>query len=267
MAVDPSGWDSGAGARTVYITPPMQERSPTAAIVVIGDEILSCKFSEENASYLISALRELGVALRRIEVIPDVIDDIRDTVRACSGRFDHVFTSGGVGPTHDDLTMAGIAAAFGVRVVRHATLEALLRAFYGDQLVERNLRMADVPEDAELLPTEHASWPVVQARNVTILPGVPIIFRRKFDAIRERFRATPFFVKRVFCMADEGALAAHLDAVVAGHPRVSVGSYPRMNAADHRVIVTLESIDSTAVTAATREFIESLPAGTLVRIE
>ena len=140
----------------------------TAAIVVIGDEILSGKFVEENAAYLIPALRDLGVALRRIEVVPDQLDDIAEAVRRAAERHDHVFTSGGVGPTHDDLTMAGIARAFGVEVVRHPELERLLRSFYGAKLEERNLRMAEVPAGAELVAADHPAWPVARFRNVYI---------------------------------------------------------------------------------------------------
>src|SRR6185295_11165793 len=109
-------------------------RTPTAAIIVVGDEILSGKFVEENAAYLITELRRLGVAVRRVEYIPDVLDEIAAAVRGASARYDHVFTSGGVGPTHDDLTMEGVARAFGVKVVRHPELERLLRGFYGERL-------------------------------------------------------------------------------------------------------------------------------------
>ena len=241
--------------------------APTAAIVVIGDEILSGKFADENAAYLIRELRELGVALRRIEVIPDVLDDIAAAVRAASARHDHVFTSGGVGPTHDDVTIEGIARAFAVRVVRHPTLEELLRGYYGARLEERNLRMAEVPEGAEMIPADHPSWPVTCFRNIYILPGVPAIFRRKFGAIRERFRAAPFFVRRVYCMAEEGAIAPTLDAVVADFPGVAVGSYPRFDATDFRVLVTLESKDEARVAAAAAALVERLPAGIIVRTE
>src|SRR5262245_45655819 len=117
----------------------------TAGIILIGDEILSGKVTDENARFLIEELRTLGVALKRIIVIPDVLDEIDDTVREFAGRYQHVFTSGGVGPTHDDLTMEGVARAFGTRVQRHPELESLLRAYYGERLEERNLRMADVP--------------------------------------------------------------------------------------------------------------------------
>jgi molybdenum cofactor synthesis domain-containing protein len=241
--------------------------APRAAIVVIGDEILSGKFTDENAAYLIGELRALGVALRRVEVIPDDADEIAQAVRSAAARYDHVFTSGGVGPTHDDVTIAGVARAFGVGVVRHPDLEAALRKFYGTRLEERNLRMADVPDGAVMIPADHPSWPVTSVRNVYILPGVPMIFRRKFDAIRERFRVPPFHVRRVFCMAEEGLLAAHLDAVVAEFPGVAVGSYPRFDRTDYRVLITLESKDEPQVAAAAALLLGRLPAGVVVRTE
>jgi len=241
--------------------------SGTAAAIIIGDEILSGKFAEENAAFLIRELRALGISLRRIEVIPDDVDEIAQAVRSASERYEHVFTSGGVGPTHDDKTMAGIAKAFGVRVVIEPGLAAALRAFYGDRFQDRHLRMAEVPDGAALVPADHPAWPVTSYRNVYILPGVPIIFRRKFEAMRERFRVRPFALRRVYCMADEASIATYLDAVVAAFPGLSVGSYPRFDAADHRVQVTLEGKDAAAVEAATEKLVASLPPGVLVRIE
>ena len=243
-------------------------RAETAAAIVIGDEILSGKFVEENAAYLIRELRALGVALRRVVVVPDVIEDIAEVVADCAARFDHVFTSGGVGPTHDDLTMAGIARAFGVGVVRDPGLEKMLRSYYGARIEERNLRMAEVPEGAHFVTADHPSWPVTAFRNVYILPGVPMIFRRKFDAMKERFRQpTTAHVRRVYCMAEEGAIAAHLDAVVAEFPGVDVGSYPRFEATDYRVIVTLESRDAAAADAACTFLVSRLPPAMVVRVE
>jgi molybdenum cofactor synthesis domain-containing protein len=240
----------------------------TAAAIVIGDEILSGKFVEENAAYLIRELRALGVDLRRVVYVPDLVDDIAETVAECARRYTHVFTSGGVGPTHDDVTMEGVARGFGVPVVRDPGLERLLRAFYGERLEERNLRMADVPQGAHLVDTDHASWPVIAYENVYILPGVPVIFRRKFEAMKERFRqASIAHVRRVYCMADEGALAAHLDAIVAEHRGVVVGSYPRYDAQDYRVIVTLESRDEAAAKLACDRLVARLPPGVVVRTE
>ena len=117
-------------------------------IVIIGDEILSGKFADENAALLIRDLRELGVRLSRITIIPDDVEEIAETVPRFSRRFDFVFTSGGVGPTHDDVTMEGIARGFGTRVIRHPALEDLLRQFYQSRLQPGHLRLADVPEGA-----------------------------------------------------------------------------------------------------------------------
>jgi molybdenum cofactor synthesis domain-containing protein len=230
----------------------------TAGIVVIGDEILTGKFADENAAFLIGELRALGVELRRIVVIPDDIDDIAATVPELAGRFDLVFTSGGVGPTHDDLTMAGIARGFGTRVVREPVLEQRVRAYWGAKLAEPNLRLADVPEGAELVYGKDQVWPVIAYRNVYILPGVPALFRRKFVDIRDRFRAVPMTVARVYIDADEGQIAGELDVVVAAFPAVRVGSYPRFTERDFKVLVTLEGLGADEVAGALAMMIERI---------
>jgi molybdopterin-biosynthesis enzyme MoeA-like protein len=210
---------------------------------------LSGKFADENAAFLIGELRSLGVELRRISVIPDDLDDIADTVPRFARRFTHVFTSGGVGPTHDDVTMEGIARGFGTTVVTAPELEAKVRAYWGEKLAPANLRLAQMPAGSQLIYGD-AIWPVVAYQNVYILPGVPALFRRKFLEIRERFRATPVAVARVYASADEGDLAPHLDAVVAGNPAVKIGSYPRFEEKDFRVLLTLEGADPAQVVAA-----------------
>jgi molybdenum cofactor synthesis domain-containing protein len=223
---------------------------PTAGIVIIGDEILSGKFVEENAAFLIGELRALGVELRRITVIPDDRAEIAATVADASARFDHVFTSGGVGPTHDDLTIEAIASGFGAGVVRHPELEAKVRGYWKDKLADANLRLADIPDGAVLVYGKDEVWPVVCLRNVYILPGVPALFRRKFVEIRDRFRTEPIATARLYVDADEGELAPHLDAVVAAHPAVKLGSYPRFSEREFRVLLTLESRDAAALAAA-----------------
>jgi molybdenum cofactor synthesis domain-containing protein len=221
----------------------------TAGIILIGDELLSGKVVDENAQLLIGDLRDLGVALKRVAVIADDLDEIASFVRDFSQRFDHVFTSGGVGPTHDDLTMAGVARAFGTTVMRHPDLEQLLRSYYGERLEERNLRMADIPDGAHFVSGDSPSWPVIAYRNVYILPGIPEIFRRKWRSMAERFRTSPYHLRLIFTSAEEGSIAADLDRVVADHPGVQVGSYPKLDG-DYRVKVTLESKDRAAVEAA-----------------
>ena len=232
----------------------------TAGIVIIGDEILTGKFAEENAAFLIGELRALGVDLRRVTVIPDDVQDIAATVTDFSSRFDFVFTSGGVGPTHDDLTMEGIAQGFGTRVVREPELEQRVRAYWGDKLSEPNLRLAEVPEGCELVYGKDQVWPVVAYKNVFILPGVPALFKRKFIDIRDRFRAEPVTVARVYINADEGEIADDLHAIVGAYPSVKIGSYPRFAEKDFRVIITFEGKVADDVTRAQAMLVERVGA-------
>jgi molybdenum cofactor synthesis domain-containing protein len=238
----------------------------TAAILIIGDEILSGKTTDENARFLIGELRALGVALRRVLVIPDVVDEIAASVRELSAGYTHVFTSGGVGPTHDDLTMEGVARAFSTTVTRHPELEHLLRTYYGERLQERDLRMADVPHGVTLHRGAQSQWPVIAMKNVFILPGVPEIFRKKFVAIREQFRNAPFHLTCVFSVDEEGKIAGHLDAVAAGFPDVAIGSYPRFVADGWKVKITLESKDSERVKKATGALVE-LMGSSVAKVE
>ena len=238
----------------------------TAGIILVGNEILSGKIVDANASYLCRELRGLGVEVRRITVIPDEVDLIAVEVARFSADYDVVFTSGGVGPTHDDVTIEGVARATGVGVVRHPALVALLRAFYRDTLNEAHLKMAEVPEGAELLADESVRFPTILMRNVYILPGVPEIFRRKFDALRERFRDQPIFLKNVFVSIGEGSLADHLNALVREYPELLCGSYPEFSNPEYKVKVTLESRDLAFLDRALAELLKRLPADSIVRV-
>ncbi len=237
----------------------------TAGILLIGNEILSGKITDVNAAYLCRELRPLGVDVRRITVIPDEVDLIAREVTAFSGDFDHVFTSGGVGPTHDDVTIEGVARGMGVPVVRHPVLAGLLERYYGDRLNEANLRMAEVPEGAELVG-ENLRFPCVKIRNVYVLPGVPEIFRQKFDAIRDRFRDEPFHLKNVFVGIGEGTLADYLNDLLRDFPLLMLGSYPEFSNPEYRVKVTLESRDRAYVERALEQFLRRLPAAAVVRV-
>jgi molybdopterin-biosynthesis enzyme MoeA-like protein len=165
-----------------------------------------------------------------------------------------VFTSGGVGPTHDDVTLRAVADAFGMEVVRNPELERLLRAGYGDNLHERDLVMADIPAGARLEygpgrpgGEMRAPWPVIAVRNVFVLPGVPSIFRRKFEAMRELFRAGPIHGRALYSRAGEGYIAGALDEAVAAFPEVEIGSYPHPEARDYRVKITIDGRDGARV--------------------
>jgi molybdenum cofactor synthesis domain-containing protein len=239
----------------------------TAAIVVIGNEILTGKSQDQNASFLTRELYELGIALGRIVVIPDDPDEIGRTVRDCAGRFQLVFTSGGIGPTHDDVTIEGVARAFGRRVVRHPELEAMIRGYFGDGVDEVRLRMADVPEGAVLIRPAESRWPILAVENTYILPGVPELFRSKFVAMRERFRVKPFHTRVVYTLQDEFDIAEGLNRLAADHQAVIIGSYPNFARDDYKVKVTLESKEADATEKALVALLAMLEPGALVKTE
>jgi molybdenum cofactor synthesis domain-containing protein len=222
---------------------------PTAAIVIIGNEILTGKFADENAPFLLTRLRALGCDLGRIVTIPDTLDGIAAEVSAAAARFDWVFTSGGVGPTHDDLTFPGIAQAFGVALQRHAALERILKEKLGDRCNEAALRMAEVPEGAQLWWDGDFPYPQVVMRNVVILPGVPSLLRRKFDAVAHRFAGVPLAVRRITTLRSEPEIADALTDAAGRWPGVAIGSYPRWDERPATVIVTMESRDEAALVA------------------
>jgi FAD synthetase len=237
----------------------------TAGIILIGNEILSGKISDANAAWLCRELRALGVDVRRVSVLPDEVAVIAEEVATMSRRYDAVFTSGGVGPTHDDVTIEGAARGLGVPVVRHPSLVALLHRHLGDRLTEAHLKMAQVPAGAELVD-DSPGFPTIAAGNLYILPGVPEIFRQKFETIRERFREPPYHLKNVFVSIGEGALAAHLDALLDAFPALQLGSYPELANPEYRVKVTLESKDAAYLEEALRAFLARLPGDAVVRI-
>jgi molybdenum cofactor synthesis domain-containing protein len=239
----------------------------TAGIVLIGNEILSGKVVDANAAYLCRELRGLGVEVRKIAVVPDEVDVIAAEVSEFSRAHDIVFTSGGVGPTHDDVTIEGVARAVGVRVVREPRLVALIEGLSRGHLTEARLKMAEVPEGAELIADDGLLFPAIVARNVYILPGVPEIFRQKFEALRERFREAPFFLANVFVDMGEGALAEHLNALLARHSDLLLGSYPEFANPEYKVKVTLESKDRGLMERAVADLLAGLPTDTVVRVE
>lgn len=240
----------------------------TAAALVIGNEILSGKVKDENTYELARALRRLGIELRRVVSVLDDIDTIARELRTLSATHDVVFTSGGVGPTHDDVTMQSVAKAFGVEAKPHPELEALIRGHYGDKVKEGHLRMAIVPEGSKLHVTEEIRWPVTVKENVWILPGVPEIFRMKLRVAESVLGADePYLSRAVYTNLDEGTLKPWLDAVVAKHPVVDVGSYPTFADIGYKTKLTFDGKDHAAVDAARDAFVALLPEGEPQRSE
>jgi len=239
----------------------------SAGIVLIGNEILSGKIHDANAAYLCRELRALGVEVRKISVIPDELEPIAEEVAQFSRAYDYVFTSGGVGPTHDDVTIEGVARAMGVSVARDPRLVALLEGFYKGNLNTARLKMAEVPDGAELLAADSLIFPAIVIGNVYIFPGVPEIFRQKFDAIKERFREQPYHLRSVFVRIGEGTLADFLNDLLKSYPLLLLGSYPEFSNPDYKVKVTLESKDGEYLERALAELVARLPGDAVVRVE
>ena len=234
--------------------------SPTAAIILIGNELLSGKIVDKNGAYLISELRALGVALQEIHIIADELDPISRAALALSERNDHVFTSGGVGPTHDDLTLDGLAAAFGVGLVENGTMAHHINAVFAHDEDRRSafMKMARVPEGTSLMQNSDLLWPVYCIRNVYVLPGLPEIFRRQFDAIKDRFKSQPFYLRTIYFRVDEGELAPTVTKACREFSGVSFGSYPVWDQANYRVRVTIESKARATVEAAYKWMVERI---------
>ena len=221
-----------------------------AALLIIGDEILSGKFADENAPFLIRRLRALGCRVRRVAILSDVFQDIAQETARSSADCDYVFTTGGVGPTHDDITMRSIAAAFDIPLESHPRLEQVLREKIRGDLTTAAMRMAQVPKGSELWWDGGMTFPLVVCRNVHIFPGVPSILRLKFEAVAERFRGEVLHTARVVTGEFETDIAERLEQAVARFPAVAIGSYPRYDEGPRHVIVTMEGLNAEHVAAA-----------------
>jgi len=240
---------------------------PTAGILVIGNEILSGKVVDTNSPYLCERLRGLGVDVERIVTIPDRIETIASEVRAMSERYDYVFTSGGIGPTHDDLTIEGVAAAFGRAVETHERLEAMLRSVLGDDLTRSQLKMAQVPAGAELIDSDDKWFPLVVVDNVYIFPGIPEGLHRKFESASDRFSGIPYVLKQVYVKRNETDIAETLNALLESFPDLMLGSYPKIREPSYQVLLTLESRDEGYVQRALDRLLSDLPESAIHKVE
>ncbi|RJQ15125.1 MAG: competence/damage-inducible protein A [Nitrospiraceae bacterium] len=241
--------------------------SKTAGIIIIGNEILSGKVRDINSYFLATELRSLGVDVRRISVIPDEIETIGEEAAGFSRKYDYVFTSGGVGPTHDDVTMAGIAKGFGVQMVSHPDIVKVLLERYRKPATGPVLKMAEVPEGSEIISNSELKFPVVLFRNIYIFPGIPEYLQKKFSSIREWFRGPSIYLKKLYLNAHESEIAGNLNIVVEENPQVMFGSYPLTGTHEYRVLITVESRSEDVLNKAVDELTGSLPAGALVMVE
>jgi molybdenum cofactor synthesis domain-containing protein len=207
-----------------------QPRTWTAALVVIGDEILSGRTQDRNVAQVATWLNEQGIRLAEVRIVPDDHQRIVDAVNTLRAAHDYLVTTGGIGPTHDDITVDAIAAAFGVPVVIHPQARAILEDYYRDRpggLNEARLRMARVPEGAELLVNPASGAPGVRMGNVYALAGVPYIAASILEALTGKLEGgRPVVSVTVGARAAESEVADLLRETEAAHPGVAIGSYP-----------------------------------------
>jgi molybdenum cofactor synthesis domain-containing protein len=240
----------------------------TAAALVIGNEILSGKIADTNTTFLARGLFELGIELRRVVVCPDEVETIGSELSDLREKYDMVFTSGGVGPTHDDVTIEGVAASFESPVVQSEAVAKLIRHYYGERTTDAHLRMANMPEGAEMIRSSDAPWPTVVIDNVFVLPGVPEIFELKFTDLRKRLdQGQEFHSQAVFTLSGEGEIASLLERIAEAFPGVMVGSYVKWKAEDYRTKVTFDGNDAQAVGQAADMLIGELAPALFVRRE
>ena len=198
----------------------------TASIIIIGDEILSGKFQDENTPWLIERCAELNIKVQSVQIIPDKIERIASTVREESKRSQYVFTTGGVGPTHDDMTFLGVATAFGQKLKINEVLAGLIRVWFKNPSKDAFL-MAMIPEGSRLIPTTEKMFPQVVVENVYVFPGVPKLLKRKFNRIAGGLEGKLVYRDNIGLIADETDIAGVLRELQNQNMDVSLGSYPR----------------------------------------
>lgn len=227
----------------------------SACALIIGDELLSGRIADQNIAPLAKTLRAIGVTLRTVAVVADEVDVISSEILRLRALGDMVFTSGGVGPTHDDVSVLGVAQALGRPVVESEELVELLAGFYGQRFTPAHRLMARVPEGAELIRSEDVRWPAIVCENVWMMPGVPELFRAKLLGVRAHLCGPgPFFAAEVLARVDEVDLLPQLTAIVSRYPDVHVGSYPRWFDPLCKTRITFDGKNEESVQRAARDF-------------
>lgn len=224
----------------------------TAAILVIGDEILSGRTKDKNIGYIAEYMTNIGIDLREVRIVPDVTEEIVAAVNALRARYTYVFTTGGIGPTHDDITADAIAAAFGVGIDHDPRAIAMLaERFPPDQLNEARLRMARIPAGAELIANSVSKAPGFILGNVHVMAGVPSIMQAMLDVVAPTLRTgVRMLSETVRAGLREGDIGTELARVQQAHPEVAIGSYPFFSDTGPDTNVVVRSRDSERLAAA-----------------
>jgi molybdenum cofactor synthesis domain-containing protein len=237
----------------------MTEKIVTACVLIIGNEILSGRTQDTNIAYIAQGLNQVGVALREARVIPDIAEVIIATVNEMRAKFDYVFTTGGIGPTHDDITAESIARAFGVPWTLHPEAHALLVARYRQQGVELNearLRMAHTPEGATLIHNPVSGAPGFRIGNVFVMAGIPRVMQGMFDSAKQELKGgRPVLSRSIACHLPEGLIAKGLGEIQGRYPDLDIGSYPFYRTGAFGTSLVVRGRDAELLAAGTDEVV------------
>lgn len=230
----------------------------TAAVIVIGNEVLSGRTKDTNLPFLAERLNQLGIRLREARIVADVEDAIAEAVNQCRDRFDYVFTTGGIGPTHDDITSASVAKAFGVPVKPHPEAVARLKRHYSTgEFNQARRRMTLIPEGGILIDNPVSAAPGFQIGNVFVMAGVPTIMQAMFEGLTHRLvGGAPLLSRTVRTTLSEGILAAGLGELQDRSPDVEIGSYPSFARREPGLRIVLRSVDPDRLEAAVAGLID-----------
>ncbi|MEA2780575.1 MAG: hypothetical protein QOK29_2119 [Rhodospirillaceae bacterium] len=227
----------------------------TAAVLIIGNEILSGRTKDANLGYIAEELSRLGIRLREARVIADIEEEIVAAVNELRRRYDYIFTTGGIGPTHDDITAASVAKAFGLRLILDPRARAMLERNYPPGgLNEARLRMAHVPEGAELIENPVSAAPGFRIGNVFVMAGVPSIMQAMFDGLKHRLiGGKPVLSRTVSAFLGEGIIAAGLGSLQQRYPELEIGSYPFFRQGRYGASFVLRGTERALIDAAAGE--------------
>jgi molybdenum cofactor synthesis domain-containing protein len=224
------------------------------ALLVIGDEILAGDIREENISFMIDTLSRAGHRLGEVRIVRDEVDMIAESLRELCMRYDYVISAGGVGPTHDDVTLEGAAAAFGAELELNTDMETFLADHYRGELSPSARRMAMLPKDSEIIIGSGHRWPIIKRSNAFILPGLPVALRDKIGRVAQMIPAgTEGWMGVLYVSCDETDLAEWLSDLQSRSPGVKIGSYPVIEHGRFHTRITIKSDDRETAGAAFEE--------------
>lgn len=210
-----------------------------AAALIVGSELLSGKTRDENLHELSRVLRALGIELKRVIICPDEVPVIVSDLKALLSQHDIVFTSGGLGPTHDDVTIRAVCEALGTDAHESADMLRIIEGIYGDRTTKNHRLMATIPDGARLIET--GGWPLIVADRIWLLPGIPELFKSKLEAVRRELRGpSPIFSVALRVSVEEALIKDTLDQIVHDYPGVEIGSYPKWLDPLYKTLVTLD---------------------------